>query len=312
MISRSMTLICAVVLILGAWGLKACTPDATPEPKIENVDVKIEAPEKIPSRTENIPVDNCSGPSRVVKSLSMMITDTNVIEIGVTASVVYSRDTEKLTVGKIIPLPMDVQNQLQLAVEAKYRAEIEKTITRVDSLELPADPNTSVEYEITWSDLIYKSTIDFSMGEGVFEVPYSYKIQIPDLTDTVQIPCDTPKEAVASIQQIEKLPNGKEASAETIAELVGGNAKYWTKRASGIWRYWNQGYSVTFHHPGGNSVLSYWAGFPAPENAEDCLAREINQTTGKERYLKCPNGTQAEFQADGVGFHLTDDTGYFK
>ncbi len=108
-----------------------------------------------------------------------------------------------------------------------------------------------------------------------------------------------------------KLPNGEVVTAESLARNVGGNAAYWTVRGPVVWGYWDKGHNVTFRHPGGNTLLSYWAGFPDPRNADGCRIVYPPAESGT-RFVKCPSGTRAEFEADGVGFHLVDYTGYFQ
>jgi hypothetical protein len=106
------------------------------------------------------------------------------------------------------------------------------------------------------------------------------------------------------------LPNGEVVSPESLARVIGGDAAYWTQRGPVVWDYWDKGHNVPFRHPGGNTILTYWAGFPEPRNSEGCRIA-IPQADNMTRYVKCPSGTRAEFEADGVGFHLIDYTGFF-
>lgn len=115
--------------------------------------------------------------------------------------------------------------------------------------------------------------------------------------------------SIASQQNEFLLPNGDSPSPEALASLVGGEAIYWTKRSDVVWGYWNEGHSMTFRHPGGDTILTYWAGYPDPRNASDCAI--VIRKEDKTRYVKCPNGTKAEFEADGVGIHLFDFTFLF-
>lgn len=122
-------------------------------------------------------------------------------------------------------------------------------------------------------------------------------------TNTPILPTLTPRSDI--------LPNGEVVSPETLANLIGGNPAYWTKRGPVVWGYWDKGNNATFRHPGNNTILTYWAGFSEPRNAGDCLI-VTPQADNLTRYVKCPSGTQAEFEADGVGFHLIDYTGFFQ
>ncbi len=107
------------------------------------------------------------------------------------------------------------------------------------------------------------------------------------------------------------LPSGEVVSPESLAKFIGGKPEFWTKRGPVVWGYWDKGNNMTFRHPGNNTILTYWAGFPEPRNAGGCLII-IPEADNATRYVKCPSGTQAEFEADGVGFHLIDYTGFFQ
>jgi hypothetical protein len=115
----------------------------------------------------------------------------------------------------------------------------------------------------------------------------------------------------SSDSETDLLPNGEPVSPESLARLLGGEPEYWTKRGPVVWGYWDKGHNVTFRHPGDDTVISYWAGFPEPRNAEDCSI-VIPENEEATRYVKCPAGTQAEIEADGLGFHLVDYTGFFQ
>ncbi len=107
------------------------------------------------------------------------------------------------------------------------------------------------------------------------------------------------------------LPNGEVVSPESLAKFIGGKPEFWTKRGPVVWGYWDEGNNMTFRHPGNNTILTCWAGFSEPKNANDCSII-IPEADNLTRYVKCPPGTQAEFEADGVGFHLIDYTGFFQ
>jgi len=142
-------------------------------------------------------------------------------------------------------------------------------------------------------------------------VPPPTNTLVPTPTHTpLPLPTNTPVPPT-SVPRTDILPNGEVVSPESLARLIGGNPAYWTKRGPVVWGYWDKGHNVTFRHPGGNTILSYWAGFPEPRNATECSII-IPESDNMTRYVKCLSGTRAEFEADGVGFHLIDYTGFFK
>lgn len=106
------------------------------------------------------------------------------------------------------------------------------------------------------------------------------------------------------------LIHNEPVSPETLAKIVGGDVSYWAQRGSVVWGYSNKNHNTVFHHPGDNMILTYWAGFGDPQNADDCqIIVPLNDNLTK--YVKCPSGTKAEIIADQVGLHLEDYTGYF-
>lgn len=98
------------------------------------------------------------------------------------------------------------------------------------------------------------------------------------------------------------LPDGEVISAQSLAKIIGGNERYWTDQGNCVWRYWDQGNNVTFRHPGGNTILTYWEGFPLPKNSNSCIIESTIFNGGPTRTVQCTN-PGAEFEADGVGFH---------
>lgn len=92
-----------------------------------------------------------------------------------------------------------------------------------------------------------------------------------------------------------------------LSKNIGGSADKWTPRNDEhtMWGYWDQDHKVTFRHPGNNSMLTYWNGFPEPQNARGCwvqVPKKSDRWDGTTRTVQCPTAG-ATFEADGVGFH---------
>ncbi len=109
------------------------------------------------------------------------------------------------------------------------------------------------------------------------------------------------------------MPDGTPITAEVLAAQIGGKAEFWTPRDAvaeagcrgGPWGYWDPDNSVTFRHPGGDTMLTYWSGFPEPENARGCwvqVPEKGDRWDGTTRTVQCPD-PGALINADGVGFH---------
>lgn len=189
-----------------------------------------------------------------------------------------------------------------------------------ESLTLPVPPEGSI-YEIdVVKEYKIKSGIMLAHSESGAEQDVSYNFMASCSIQTIEKrieSCDgTSSESAVEIEpenttstSVSVLPNGSPVSPDSLADLLGGEAQYWTNRGPDVWGYWNKGGNVTFRHPGGGSILTYWSGFPEPRNASDC--QSIIVQAEDTRYVKCPNGTKAAFESDGVGFHLIDHTGYF-
>jgi hypothetical protein len=99
-------------------------------------------------------------------------------------------------------------------------------------------------------------------------------------------------------------------SPEALAQIVGGDPAHWKQAGPVVWVYSNKDHATLMRHPGDNMILTYWAGFGDPQNADDCqiITSPVNSV---EKYVKCPSGTQAQIVADQVGLHLIDYTSYF-
>ncbi len=102
------------------------------------------------------------------------------------------------------------------------------------------------------------------------------------------------------------LPDGTEISPERLSAVIGGAPQAWTARGDNcVWGYWDPNNIVTFRHPGGNTLLTYWVGYESLRNADNCIVEVPPRSAtadGETRTLRCPDAG-AEFEADGVGFH---------
>ena len=133
-------------------------------------------------------------------------------------------------------------------------------------------------------------------GEGVFENAFN----VPPIT---RQPTATPPPDMI---------HNEPASPQTLARIVGGDARYWVKLrySSGSWAYSNLHTNTLMRHPGDNMVLSYEAKFGDPKNAEDCQIT-VHEEDFVRKFVKCPPGTKAEIVVDQAILYLKDDTGYF-
>ena len=128
----------------------------------------------------------------------------------------------------------------------------------------------------------------------------------PILSSNVATPLATIITSTPSSSILCVFPNGESISPESLARVIGGEAAYWTRRGPNcVWGYWNKDVNATFHHPGGNTILTYWSGFSEPRNSRGCwvaVPAKSADWDGNTRTVQCPEAG-AEFEADGVGFH---------
>jgi hypothetical protein len=127
------------------------------------------------------------------------------------------------------------------------------------------------------------------------------KVNPPELVAAAPTPASPVTQIIAC-----KLPNGEVISADSLARVIGGEAQYWTPRGENcVWGYWNKDVMVNFHHPGGNTILTYWYKFEEPRNSRGCwvvVPAKNSEWDGETRTIQCPE-PGAEFNADGIGFH---------
>lgn len=116
----------------------------------------------------------------------------------------------------------------------------------------------------------------------------------------VFVPEDTASPANTQVACV--LPSGEEVSPDILALVVGGSAAFWKAESACRWVYENSGVNASFRHPGGDIVITYWAGFPKPKNAASCEVTERPWNSAPTYEVRCTTGG-AEFEADNVGLH---------
>lgn len=306
----------AFLLILAI--LAACTP--SPATELSAVAETVLGP-VVPSGQPEVRdlspitelVSNCgSGSGIIVKHPSMSVVTNYAVEweVGGTFGI-------GVTIGEgVIPGGVNLES----ALHGLYATQFDQGVQQSTAWDLPAEPNYIVEYTIMWREIWQPAYIDVTLADqSVKRIDLRYRTGIQsDIIGQRSQTCGgepaTPQTAVSTTDDEsltgDLLPNGEVVSPESLSRLIGGDAAYWTKRGPVVWGYWNEGHNETFRHPGNDTILTYWAGFAEPRNAEGCSIT-IPASDNLTRYVKCPPGTTAEFEADGVGFHLIDYTGFF-
>ncbi len=271
--------------------------------------------ESVSTDTEDFPLPNCGGSSELSQTLGTQASVKKSVTISGTATI---RGGGKVAISPI------VQGKLEAEISIAYNETFQSENSRLDSIELKAAPATHVVYIVQWMNKQFKSSVSYILEGKIHDAEYIYALSVPKIKDSYAILCSSPISTNNPI--VETTPNippvvsftatssqflihGEVVTANSLARIVGGDPNFWTQRGPAVWGYFDKNHNKIFRHPGDNMVLTYWAGFAEPINAADCSMIVIDAEN--TRYVKCPPGTLAEFEADGVGLHLIDYTGLF-
>jgi hypothetical protein len=91
--------------------------------------------------------------------------------------------------GGEVEIPEATRLKLEIEVEAACKQTYSSALSRLDTLVMSAAPYTHVVYDIQWYEQVFASTVAFSSGGNVYEVPYVYKLQVPKLSNSRGIIC---------------------------------------------------------------------------------------------------------------------------
>lgn len=295
--------------------ISACSPQNPTSQTDLNYDVAQESYQfQFLGNPYEISVDNCNGARDSIKTeersqkyiVELHIDITNEIASEIGGDIEVARITLAREIGRALGVQVGTETTTTSSVQVITPAG-KKTVT-------------SVQWKETWVQ--GKIAVIRPDGSYVGVIPFivlnslsldQLGSQTYDCETGIVVPITPTPPTSASIEPSSVLSTnkicGQEVSSESLASCIGGNAAYWTQRGPDVWGYWDEGNKVTFRHPGGSTILSYWAGFPDPRNADGCQIVVVQSEDTK--YVKCAIAG-AEFESDGVGFHLVDHTNIFK
>lgn len=179
----------STILLVSVF-LGSCQPAPTEQPAnqnaqnnaVENIRVTTVQPSESLVKTETFPLPNCGGTGEIHQTL------------GSTASITKSVTLSgKATVrgGGEAGIPETVKLKLEIEIEAAYQKAYEAANSRLDTIDMPAAAGTHVIYDIGWYEQVFNSIVQYSMDGQVYEVPYTYKMQVPKLDNSRQVSCGT-------------------------------------------------------------------------------------------------------------------------
>lgn len=183
------------VLIFISLFLGACQQTEQPSIQtaqnsaVENMRVTTVQPIVSLVKTEPFPLPNCGGTGEIHQTLG----STASITKGITVS-------GKATVngGVEEQIPATVKLKLEIEIEAAYQKVYDSANSRLDTIDMPAAAKTHVIYDIGWYEQAFSSIVQYSSDGQIYEVPYTYKLQVPKIDNSHQIPCATSTTSPAS------------------------------------------------------------------------------------------------------------------
>lgn len=306
-----------IAIVISAVILISCQPNTVSTPSVENgniqdIRVQIVEPVRTTSEVEQFSLPNCGGTDKLTQSLGTFASVSKSATVGTKAFV---------TGGGEVAVPETVKLKLEIQVGRAYQQTFESANSRLDTIVMSAAAGTHVVYTIVWEKQTFNSIVQYSSDSKVYEVPYTYVLSVPKIDKSYNVICDgsnagnnQPPDTQPTIAQVAtqsgNLIHNEPVSPEALARIVGGDAAYWKQAGPVVWVYSNKGHNTLMRHPGDNMILTYWAGFGDPQNADGCQII-VPPADNLAKYVKCPSGTNAQIVADQVGLHLIDYTGYF-
>ena len=172
-------------LTLGSCGkaMPTVRPAATATPDIGNIRVERAEAVRTVVGTDDFPLPNCGGTSKLSQSLGAEATVQRSVTIG---------DKASTTAGAEAEIPMTVKAKLEVEIELAYQETYQVTRSRLYEITMEAAPGTHVVYVIAWEEQKFASTVSYAMTDEVYKAPYTYTLQVPKIGDSYQVDCPPP------------------------------------------------------------------------------------------------------------------------
>lgn len=173
----------SVAIILSMIVLSSCrssTETTNANDDVQNIRVQMVESDRTTADIEPFPLPNCGGNEKLTRTLG------SLTSISQSATV-----SEKATVigGGEIQLPNTIKLKLEIQVELAYQRSFESANSRVDSIEMAASAGTHIVYDILWEEQIFDSIVQYSLDDKVYEVPYTYKLRVPEIATSYEVEC---------------------------------------------------------------------------------------------------------------------------
>lgn len=231
---KRILLLLSIITTFLVYGCGAPTP---PSVAVVGEVINVGSPETrdLSPTTEIVP--NCSGSnSPVVKHPSMTAQTTHSIEWEFGGQVGFGAQIG----GSVIPGGVDLSSTLSSSLSQSSQNGIQQGT----AWDLPADPNTKMEYTLAWREIWQHGYVNVNLSDGrIFKVNVTYRTGIEsDITDTNILSCGSGQEI--STQPVVVVPTQAPQSSTSYCYgncwQFDGNSKTmtWTGSSDGIEDIW--------------------------------------------------------------------------
>lgn len=204
----------SLFIIVTLLFLVSCQVAVHSDGDVQDILVQVTEPIQTTTKTEQFPLPNCGGTDRLVQSLGTYASASRSATLGSKATLVG---------GGEVGIPETIKLKLEIQVELAYQQMFESANSRIDSIEISAAKGSHVIYTIVWEEQIFESTIRYSIDDDVYEVPYTYRLSIPKIDTSVNVPCSaisgeqqTPPNSPTEIPELSSPPSNSNQTQSTL------------------------------------------------------------------------------------------------
>lgn len=107
----------------------------------------------------------------------------------VVAHVVVSDQATSEETGEVTEIPKDLKEQLQKQIEKEHSNLFKEKQAEVEKTDLVVPAYSIRIFQVLWKQECNCSTVVFEMNKQSYTADYSYKLEYPTLTQTMQMAC---------------------------------------------------------------------------------------------------------------------------
>lgn len=91
--------------------------------------------------------------------------------------------------AEAVEIPTAIKEKLQAAIEEEYLAEYEEKKSKIADVDLVVPAYSIRIFEVQWTQECICSVVVFEMNKEIFTANFSYRLEYPTLTQTMQMAC---------------------------------------------------------------------------------------------------------------------------